>query len=67
MLGAMAMAGSDGPLVALGLTKPGDWASDVIPHLGFGAAAYATLAALDDGTTEYQRSSLVTGRAAGAR
>jgi hypothetical protein len=55
MLGAMAMAGSDGPLVALGLTKPGDWAaadwaSDVIPHLGFGAAAYATLAALDDGT-----------------
>jgi hypothetical protein len=34
------------------LTRPGDWASDVIPHLGFGSAAYATLAALDDGTTE---------------
>jgi hypothetical protein len=42
MVGAMAMAGSDGPLVALGLTKPGDWA----------AADWATLAALDDGTTE---------------
>ncbi len=50
VLGALAMAGSDGPLVALGLTKPGDWsaadwASDVVPHLGYGAAAYATLAA----------------------
>lgn len=46
------MAGSDGPLVALGLTRPGDWAtadsaSDVIPHLGCGAAAYATLTALN--------------------
>lgn len=50
-LGALAMAGADGPLVGLGLTDPGDWAaadwaSDVIPHLGYGAAAYATLAAL---------------------
>lgn len=46
------MAGSDGPLVALGLTRPNewaaaDWASDVIPHLGYGAAAYATLTALN--------------------
>ena len=52
MLGAAAMAGSDGQLVALGLTKPAgwtaaDWASDVIPHLGYGAAACATLAALN--------------------
>jgi hypothetical protein len=52
VLGALAMAGSDGPLVALGLTRPGDWAaadwaSDIIPHLGYGAAAYATLTALD--------------------
>jgi hypothetical protein len=51
LLGALAMAGSDGPLVALGLTKPADWtpadwASDIIPHLAYGAAAYATLAAL---------------------
>lgn len=52
LLGALAMAGSDGPLVALGLTQPkdwaaADWASDAIPHLGYGAAAYATLAALN--------------------
>jgi hypothetical protein len=50
-LGALAMGGADGPLFALGITKPGDWttvdwASDVIPHLGFGAATYATLTAL---------------------
>jgi hypothetical protein len=50
-LGALAMGGSDGPLFALGITKPGDWttadwASDVIPHLGYGAATYATLTAL---------------------
>lgn len=54
-LGALAMAGSDGPLVALGLTRPddwaaADWASDIIPHLGYGAAVYATLAALEEGT-----------------
>lgn len=51
-LGALAMAGSDGPLIALGLTRPdewaaADWASDIIPHLGYGAAVYATLTALD--------------------
>lgn len=53
VLGAAAMAAADGPLVALGLTKPGDWAatdwaSDVVPHLGYGAATYATLTALDN-------------------
>lgn len=52
LLGALAMAGSDGPLVGLGLTSLGDWsaadwASDVIPHLGFGAAVNATLAAFE--------------------
>jgi hypothetical protein len=51
-LGALAMTGSEGPLVALGLTRPdewaaADWASDIIPHLGYGAAVYATLTALD--------------------
>ena len=50
VLGALAMAGSDSPLVALGITNPGDWravdwASDAIPHLGYGTAAYATLTA----------------------
>src|SRR6185437_5966163 len=54
-LGALAMAGSDGPLVALGITKPGDWtaadwASDVIPHLGYGAVTYTTLTALKAGS-----------------
>jgi hypothetical protein len=58
-LGALAMAGSDGPLVALGITKPGDWmaadwASDVIPHLGYGAATYATLTALGTGSRTYR-------------
>lgn len=52
VLGALAMAGSDGPLVSLGLTHPGDWAgadwaSDIVPHLGYGAVTYATLSALD--------------------
>ena len=51
-LGALAMTGSEGPLVALGLTRPdewaaADWASDIIPHLGYGAAVYGTLTALD--------------------
>jgi hypothetical protein len=46
------MTGSDGPLAALGLTRPddwatADWASDTIPHLGYGAAVYATLTVLD--------------------
>jgi hypothetical protein len=54
-LGALAMAGSDGPLVTLGLTRPddwatADWASDIIPHLGYGAAVYATLTALETDT-----------------
>ena len=53
--GALAMAGSDGPLVALSLTRPdkwaaADWASDIVPHLGYGAAVYATLTALDTDT-----------------
>jgi hypothetical protein len=38
-LGALAMAGSDGRLVALGLTKPDNWASNIIPHLGYGAVS----------------------------
>jgi len=43
-LGAAAMAGSDIPMTALGLTDPREWdsaswAADVLPHLAFGAAA----------------------------
>jgi hypothetical protein len=56
LLGALAMAGSDGPLVGLGLTSltspsdwsPADWAGDVIPHLGYGAVVNATLAAFEN-------------------
>jgi hypothetical protein len=40
-LGAAAMAGSDVPLVALGLTDPREWgaagwAADIVPHLVYG-------------------------------
>lgn len=43
-LGAAAMAGSDLPLITLGLTDPRKWsgtawAADVVPHLAYGAAA----------------------------
>lgn len=41
LLGAAAMAGSDVPLTALGLTDPrswplSSWAMDVVPHLAYG-------------------------------
>jgi hypothetical protein len=47
-LGLAAMAGSDVPATALGVTDPrkwgaGSWASDIVPHLAYGlltAAAY---------------------------
>jgi hypothetical protein len=45
-LAAGAMAGSDGPLVGLGLTDPStwdpmSWLSDAVPHLAYGVAAAA--------------------------
>jgi hypothetical protein len=48
---AAAMAGSDGPVFALGVSDPRewgavDWAADVVPHLAYGAVTAATLAAL---------------------
>ena len=53
VLGLAAMAGSDVPATALGVTDPrqwgaGSWASDVIPHLAYGlvtAAAFEAFAA----------------------
>jgi hypothetical protein len=53
-LTAGAMAGSNGPLIALGITDPrtwtrDDWLSDAIPHLAYGLATTATLAALRSG------------------
>jgi hypothetical protein len=52
LLGVLAMAGSDGPLVALGITAPRDWGavdwtSDIVPHFGYGAAVCAALSALE--------------------
>ena len=46
-LGALAMAGSDAPLTALGLTDPRDWPasswlSDLAPHLAYGAVTAIT-------------------------
>ena len=50
-LAAAAMAASDGPMVALGLTdprtwKPADWISDLLPHLAYGLAVAVTFRAL---------------------
>lgn len=46
LLGAGAMAGSDAPMTALGLTNPKEWpasswVSDIVPHLVYGIAAAA--------------------------
>jgi len=50
LLGAAAMAASDVPLAALGVSDPRtwsavDWVSDVVPHLVYGLITHATLAA----------------------
>jgi len=49
---AGALAGSNGPMTALGITDPKqwsatDWVSDVVPHLAYGLVTAATAAALD--------------------
>ena len=49
--GAAAMAASDVPLAALGISDPrtwtgSDWLADALPHLAYGAATYFTLRAL---------------------
>jgi hypothetical protein len=49
-LGAMAL--TDGTMAALGVSDPRawratEWASDVLPHLAYGVATAATLAAMD--------------------
>jgi len=51
-LGAAAMAGSDVPMTALGLTDPrewgaGSWAADALPHLAYGLAAAAAYELFD--------------------
>ena len=53
VIGGAAMALSDVPLKVLGISDPADWeakdwASDIVPHLVYGAVTYATLVASDD-------------------
>jgi hypothetical protein len=54
LIGAAAMAGSNIPMTALGVTDPRTWnatgwISDVIPHLAYGTVTAAVLTALTDG------------------
>ncbi len=52
---AGALIGGNGPMTVLGITdprtwSPGDWASDLIPHLVYGIVTAAALQALDNGS-----------------
>lgn len=52
LAGALAMTASDVPMAALGISDPrtwsaADWASDAVPHLAYGLAAYGSLAAVE--------------------
>jgi hypothetical protein len=52
LAGGLVMAASDGSMTALGLTDPREWdaktwATDVVPHLVYGAVTVAALRALD--------------------
>ncbi len=49
-----AMAGSDGPATALGVTDPrqwglNSWLSDIVPHLAYGLVTAATYDAIAQG------------------
>jgi hypothetical protein len=51
LLGAAAMAATDVPMAAMGITDPrqwslADWASDVVPHLAYGLVTAAVARAL---------------------
>jgi hypothetical protein len=52
LVSTAALAGSNGPMTALGITDPRswsttDWVSDVVPHLAFGVVTAATYAAFE--------------------
>jgi hypothetical protein len=52
IIGAAAMVATDAGMARLGISDPREWdaaswLSDAIPHLAFGLATYATLAAMD--------------------
>jgi hypothetical protein len=53
VVGLGAMLATDLPMARLQLTRPQDWSladwlSDLVPHLAYGAATYATLRRLND-------------------
>jgi hypothetical protein len=50
--GVAAIAGTNGPMTALGITdprswSPADWLSDVVPHIAYGVVTAATFAATE--------------------
>ncbi len=52
LIGAAAMAGAEGPAAVLHVTDPRSWdaaawVGDIVPHLAYGVATHATLAAWD--------------------
>ncbi|MEH3079085.1 MAG: hypothetical protein PGN11_20910, partial [Quadrisphaera sp.] len=60
--GAVAMAATDLPMGALGVSDPRtwsrqEWVADAVPHLAFGAAAHATLRALEPAAQQRRRAS----------
>ncbi|MCZ2804979.1 hypothetical protein O2W18_07705 [Modestobacter sp. VKM Ac-2983] len=82
LTGAAAMAATDGPTAALGVTDPrtwtaSAWAADAVPHLAYGAAVQAVVSALptrEERVLVKQRASaglvtrsLLLGTAAGCR
>jgi hypothetical protein len=53
LIGGAAMAGSNTPMTALGVTDPRtwdatSWISDIIPHVAYGAVTAAVLTALNE-------------------
>ncbi len=52
VIGAAAMAGTDVPMAALGVSDPRtwaakDWLSDAVPHLAYGLVTAAVVRGLD--------------------
>jgi hypothetical protein len=50
--GALAMAGTDASMAALGVSRPGswsavDWLSDAVPHVAYGMATAAVIRAIE--------------------
>lgn len=77
--GAAAMAASDVPIAALGISDPrtwtgSDWLADAVPHLAYGAATHSVLVAMERPAADRPRAtarvvgrSVVLGLATGGR